>query len=365
MKHPLLPVVLLLHLWQDAGAAASATTSSLRPALPARQTSTQRALVARLTAAARVASSAASPLLLAALDDPEFRRMLHQRGLPQLAAAPPAMLLAQLRAEAAAAELTHNLALGNGTVRRAKCAACDGWAPGADAGMTRTPLFAMDTLPSLWTLGLLGYADPGEVSGWMHGADAVECGVLGCPAFEGSLPQPQRAGRPPYWPTNQSEALNRPIYAVLDLNKIDVGVPDFGPVALVMNRSTIAPLTALMPVDMGLWAPACRFDDRFHDTEQCARQHTQQECERPCGGDGSRCDISCSWQQRCSDRVRGTTSCCVANRTVDNCCSAQTQRNGLAPRGCVACGVAKSVDGGARSSVECCQHGFSAQVNCR
>jgi hypothetical protein len=365
MKHPLLPVVLLLHLWQHTGAGASATASRLRPALPARQTNTQRALVGRLTAAARVASSAASPVLMAALDDPEFRRILHQRGLPQLAAASSAMLLAQLRAEAAAAEITHNLALGNGTVRHGKCVACDGWAPGADAGMTRTPLFAIDTLPSLWTLGLLGYADPGEVSGWMHGADAVECGVLGCPAFQGSLSQPQRVGRPPYWPANKSEALNRPIYAVLDLNKIDVGVPDFGPVAIVMNRSTIAPLTALMPVDMGLWAPACHFDDRFHDTEHCGRQHTEQECEQPCGGEGSRCGISCSWQQHCSDGVGGTTSCCVANRTVDNCCSAQTQRNGLGPRGCVACGVAKSVDGGARSSVECCQQGFLAQINCR
>ena len=211
-----------------------------------RQTATQRALVARLTANAKAASAAATPGLLAALADPELSELLRARGLPALAAEPPHRLLARLRAEAAAAELTHNLALGNGTVRRGECAACDAWATGADSSLTRTPLFAMETLPSLWTLGLLGYADADRVANWMRGADAVECGILGCPAFTGELPParepsvkpgkpppPPPPPRPPYWPSSKIVALDRPIYAVLDLNKIDAAKSPAIPHALV------------------------------------------------------------------------------------------------------------------------------------
>jgi hypothetical protein len=233
-------------------------------ALPPRQTHIQEQLVAKLTANAALASSRATPKLLAALGDRELSRLLTQRGLPELAALPPAELLVRLRAEAAVSEITHNLAIGNGSVGRHQqqpCIACDGWAPGDDGGMSRTPLMEMETLPSLWTLGELGYVSPSNVAGWMRGADSVECGILGCPRFTGALPSAARddpPARPPYWPRDSTEARTRPIYAVLDLHKLDVGVPDFGPVAIVMNRSSIAPLTALMPADMGLWAPACR-----------------------------------------------------------------------------------------------------------
>ena len=377
MKLPLLLVLaLLLVALLPPGVAGKRLL--LSSTSPPRQTATQRALVARLTADARAASAAATPALLAALATPELGQLLRQRGLPRLAAEPPAILLARLRAEAAAAEITHNLALGNGTVRRGESATSDGWAPGADSSMTRTPLFAMDTLPSLWSLGLLGYAEPGQVAGWMRGADAVECGILGCPAFTGTLPTTTTttsgpaagaASRPPYWPADEGEALNRPIYAVLDMNKIDVGVPDFGPVAIVMNRTSIAPLTALMPVDMGLWAPACRFEDRFHDGEQCGRQQTLATCEQPCGIGSKHCSTSCAWQPHgpCPARTAGEpfgAGCCVANATSDNCCSAQTQRNGSTPPGCAVCGVS-GVRGGALASPDCCQRGFGAQVNCR
>ena len=168
---------------------------------------------------------------------------------------------------------------------------------------------------------------------------------------------------------DEGAALNRPIYAVLDMNKIDVGVPDFGPVAIVMNRTSIAPLTALMPVDMGLWAPACRFEDRFHDGEQCGRQQTLAACEQPCGIGSKHCSTSCAWQPHgpCPARTAGEpfdAGCCVANATSDNCCSAQTQRNGSTPPGCAVCGVS-GVHGGALASPDCCQRGFGAQVNCR
>ena len=229
-------------------AALAASVGTLGAAPHRRQTPTQVALTERLTAEAAGASALATPRLLHALNSAELRQLLSQRGLPALAALPAAGLLQRLRAEAAVSELTHNLALGNGTVRRGGtggCVSCDGWAPGDDSGMTRTNLLAMETLPSLWTLGVLGYAEPHSVAGWMNGADSVECGVLGCPAFTGALPappvgKPPPPSRPPYWPKDAGEALERPIYAVLDLDKIDVGVPDFGPVAIVMNRSSIA-----------------------------------------------------------------------------------------------------------------------------
>ena len=100
-------------------------------------------------------------------------------------------------------------------------------------------------------------------------------------------------------------------------------------------------------------AQACRYEDRFHDGEQCTRQSTATSCAHPCsgGGDGGgggdrHCDVSCEW---CGDA-------CVANSSRDDCCSAQTQRDGSAPAGCVSCGEA----GGSA----CCQEGFGAQVNC-
>ena len=232
--------------------------------LPPLQTPIQRQLVATLTTNAALASNRATPHLLSALGDSKLSGLLKQRGLPELAALPPAELLARLRAEAAVSEITHNLALGNGSVGRhgpQACVECDGWAPGDDSGMSRTPLFAMETLPSLWALGVDGSVSPRDVAGWMRGADSVECGILGCPAFTGSLPGDASGGspaRPPYWPRDATEAQERPIYAVLDLHKLDAGVPDFGPVAIVMNRTSIAPLTALMPADMGLWARESR-----------------------------------------------------------------------------------------------------------
>ena len=312
--------------------------------LPPRQTDTQSKLVNKLTVAAKEASARATAPLLAALNSSDLRYALAQRGLPALAAAAAATLLARLRAEAGAAEIIHSLALGNGTVGDGtSCVACDAWSPGCNKGLSRTPLFDMETLPSLWVLSMLGYADPHRVAGWMDGADAVECGILGAPRFTGSLPprpspRPRPPPRPPYWPASLAEALDRPIYAVLDLHKVDVGVPDFGPVAVVMNRSSIAPLTALMPADMGLWAPACRFSNRFHDMEQCAAQRTAQDC----GSSGE----ECAW--------RGSQ--CLANRSSDNCCSAQVGPGGAVPPGCASCGDA----GGSG----CCQGGMALQINC-
>ena len=52
-------------------------------------------------------------------------------------------------------------------------------------------------------------------------------------------------------PSSAAEAADRPIYAVLDLKKVDAGVPDFGPVGVVFNRSSVGPATAFMPADTG------------------------------------------------------------------------------------------------------------------
>ena len=66
--------------WDDAGTSV----------LPPLQTPIQRQLVATLTKNAALASNRATPHLLSALGDPKLSVLLRQRGLPELAALPPA-----------------------------------------------------------------------------------------------------------------------------------------------------------------------------------------------------------------------------------------------------------------------------------
>jgi hypothetical protein len=155
-----------------------------------------------------------------------------------------------------------------------------GWSVGNCEGMPRTPIFQLSTLDNLWCLGVHRYVQPKEVVDWMGGPDTFEVGALGCDPFTGSMPPPfatttaptRERGVPPSayaregdirgrhrtettgtllptvaatvsWPANVAQARERPIYAVLDLKKIDVGIPDFGPVCVPQPLSTLTPLT--------------------------------------------------------------------------------------------------------------------------
>ena len=137
--------------------------------IEARQSARQRELVAAIRPSAVAASAAASDGLTTLLDSAAFRAALAARGLPGLAAQPAVALLERLRAEAAASEVAHNLALWTNESAEDCGPSCTGWSVGNAQGMPRTPVFAQPQLDNLWELGVHGYVDPHDVVGWMNG----------------------------------------------------------------------------------------------------------------------------------------------------------------------------------------------------
>jgi hypothetical protein len=167
----------------------------------ASQTPRQREIVSAIRTRAVAASAAASDELIAELQQPAFRAALAERGLPELSKQPGSALLARLRAEAAAAEVAHNLAIWANDTHDAACSAvtnpggarcpsCLGWSVGNAQGMPRTPAFQQPQLDNLWELGVHGYVQPHDIVGWMNGPDTFEVGAIGCDPFTGSLPGP-------------------------------------------------------------------------------------------------------------------------------------------------------------------------------
>ena len=63
--------------------------------------------------------------------------------------------------------------------------------------------------------------------------------------------------------------------AVLDLKKIDVGVPDFGPVCLVFNRSKLDDALLFMPADTGQWSGSCNLTNQGR---HCPSHTTASDC---------------------------------------------------------------------------------------
>jgi len=92
-------LLLAVHVHAVQGSAPAAVSLGLTPV--------QASVMARLQADAAAASAAATPLVLAAFDDPEFRRMLQQALPPGTStldpAAPAAVLLERFRLEVAVA----------------------------------------------------------------------------------------------------------------------------------------------------------------------------------------------------------------------------------------------------------------------
>jgi len=59
------------------------------------------------------------------------------------------------------------------------------------------------------------------------------------------------------WPADWAEAVDRPKYQLFNLLKIDAAAPKFGPIALVMNRSTTKDSVFLTPLDSGFYTIDC------------------------------------------------------------------------------------------------------------
>jgi hypothetical protein len=283
------------------------------------QTPRQRQIVSAIRSRAIIASAAATTALIAELEQPEFRSQLAQRGLAELSKEPGRGLLERLRAEAAAAEVVHNLAIWANETDDAACNAvtdpagaacpsCLGWSVGNAQGMPRTPVFQQPQLDNLWELGVHGFVQPHDVVGWMNGPDTFEVGAIGCDPFSAALPGPSPwfHGGAVDFPRNISEANERPIYAVLDLKKIDVGVPDFGPVGIAFNRSKLAQDLIFMPADTGQWSGSCNLTNQGR---RCPGHNDSRACE------------SSSWRCRWRNGacVSAADNCCVTNGGATGC----------------------------------------------
>jgi hypothetical protein len=318
-----------------------------RQAVEARQTPEQRAIVSSLTAEAVAASAGATRYLLAELDSPALRAGLTQRGLRDLAKAPARVLLSRLRAEISAAELVHNLAiLTNGSGGDICGSACLGWSPGNCDGMPRTPISSnCSELNNLWALGTTGWVAPDTVRGWMGGPDTFEVGCVGCPPFTGTLPYHCGTGHCSRdWPATLAEAQQRPIYAVVDLKKIDAGIPDFGPVGLVFNKSTLASATILMPADTGEWSGTCNMTNRG---QHCSAAPPHALSRSQCESDP---EHRCRWVA--AQEVNQTGRCVSAS---DRCCVTLGRHASAAiSGGCDTCAANQA----------CCQAGALPAYNC-
>ncbi len=294
-------------------------TSSLLAAVGASQTPRQREIVAAIRTRAVAASVAASEALIVELEQPEFRSALAQRGLPELSRQSGRALLERLRAEAASAEIVHNLAIWANETSDAACNAvanpggatcpsCLGWSVGNAQDMPRTPIFQRPQLDNLWELGAHGFVQPHHVVDWMSGPDTFEVGALGCDPFSGTLPNPSpwfKDGAVDF-PRNISEANERPIYAVLDLKKIDVGVPDFGPVGIVFNRSKLAQDITFMPADTGQWSYSCNLTNQGR---KCQAHNDSRSCTSS--------SWSCRWRNGVC--VSASNNCCVTSGGATGC----------------------------------------------
>jgi hypothetical protein len=127
----------------------------------------QRDLVRRAAARAAVASSAATPLLLAAFAEPRLRGNL-SKCCPSVAGLTPEKLLARFEAEVAAAEVVHGFEASTATPTQAGC--------DVDLALLRNS----SHLPNLWELIFDGQRQLLPLENWGGGpADAAEIAIGG------------------------------------------------------------------------------------------------------------------------------------------------------------------------------------------
>lgn len=267
MPQPAGPVLGLLLL------TAHAAVSAPSPASPV-----QAKVMADLQASAAAASSAATPLVLEAFDDPQFRQMLKQ-ALPPGATTldpivPASELLERFRLEVGVAEPVHSFrGVGSSPTQMSLTEAMN--ASGAD---------------NLWQLALTSPAGkPNADHAGFGGMNAAEVGLFSFPAFTG-----ERTNDPAWaakvWPGSEKvsieftmfsmksiifgllctelasiltltqEAADRPLYSSFNLRKVDGGNDIFGPVGMVWRTKTMRDRTILTPVDTGCFE--CASQDR-------------------------------------------------------------------------------------------------------
>ena len=169
----------------------------------------QAAVMRGVSSRAAAASAAATAGVLAAFDDPTFRRML-KAALPEAAstldpAAPATELMSRYRAEVAVAEAVHSF---------------------RSTGQPWTQMSVPEAMnatgaKNLWQFQIMAEAlGPGNATAAQLNADhagfggmnTVEEGMFGFPAFTGSRnSDPAWEGKSP-WPASMAEASDRPLW---------------------------------------------------------------------------------------------------------------------------------------------------------
>lgn len=215
-----------LSLLLVAGAASLVAPAAPAP-LPPRQSAVQAGVVASAAGKAEAASAAATPALLALLAPGGKVWTLLGDCCPTLASLSAAELASTLRAEAAAAELTHNFAHYNSPKR---------WENDVD-------LLTLNNASYFYNLNELGYLHlaNGKGAGIPAGAETQ---LMGFPPFTGNGGQP----------ADFDEASQRPVYGLLNLLAIDGAMPFFGDVGFVFRNSQVRNASLFFPTDTGNWA---------------------------------------------------------------------------------------------------------------
>jgi hypothetical protein len=185
---------------------------------PPFMSASQRELVANIARAAAPASAAATPALLVALDGPALRAALAQC-CPRVARLSATQLLAAFEAEAAVAEITHNIqARTPADWREHFCINC------ADAELAQLnnqpPNNMTDYLPNMYELALVNVSDHFDLAmPWVGCQTVFETSIFGFKPFSKPWPETGDCGQhcaTQSWPADWAEAVDRPKYQLFN-----------------------------------------------------------------------------------------------------------------------------------------------------
>jgi hypothetical protein len=248
------------------GQSSSTGAISTAPPVPPVQTQMQREIFAQHAAQAAIASPQATPEVLEAFDDPDFRAAL-ERCCPDFAKHSSGALLEEFRAQMSVIEIIHNFhptVNENGSDHRPN-----------SADVTLSMLKNASYLYNMWELAPLNLTDVSYIEGWIGMSAKMENGLLRYPPFSRA---DAPSGRPfPYggWPKNWAEASERPVYAATNQWYSDAGWPWYGSVGVVLAEQ-IKSFTTIGPFDTGLWESGCNTSSPWcqsHGTDRA-------ECDR-------------------------------------------------------------------------------------
>ena len=216
--------------------------------VPPPQTAAQRELVDAWAAKAAAASDHSTAELLELMGRPSMRRQLP----PPLRQVPATVLLARVEAQLAVTEIIHQFKPARPpTFAGPWCAAC---AEGSESdGNPPDSSLSADFVRNLWEMGMLNETVRSDIEGWCTGTSAAERYLYGFPAFTARAENNATVG----WPATFSEATARPVYSILNLEKLDAGPQQFGPIAVVFAPAFARDAAVLSPCDTGGWEDSC------------------------------------------------------------------------------------------------------------